>query len=271
MGHNTQLEHHRLGEAVNRLLVIDDDPDMCTLVVHAAASAGIEARSATNFREFEASLGPDIGLIVIDLMMPEVDGIEVLRYLSDKKYSREIILISGYDKKVLNVAAQLAATLGLDVRASLQKPLHPRQLRDILTTRRDGKRDAASTGADRESPATSKRRRAIANDELIVHYQPQYHIKTERSPASRRWCAGSTRSRAAARGGVHRGVRNAGVIDELTWIVLKRARRPQAVERRDGPGPGVGEHVGPAAARLRFRAAARGDLRGTAAGPRISC
>jgi len=224
MGHNAQIEREHLGKAVNRLLVIDDDPDMCALVVHAASSAGIEARSSTNFREFEAGLGPDIGLIVIDLMMPEIDGIEVLRYLSDRKYSHEIILISGYDKKVLNVAAQLAATLGLDVRASLQKPLNPRQLRDVLTTRRDGKRQSSSSAADSESLGDADSvRRAIANDELIVHYQPQFHIRTRELAgfeALVRWQHPVKGLLPAA--AFIEAFETAGVIDELTWIVLKR-------------------------------------------------
>jgi EAL domain-containing protein (putative c-di-GMP-specific phosphodiesterase class I)/FixJ family two-component response regulator len=224
MGHGAQLEHDLLGKAVNRLLVIDDDPDMCALVVHAAGSAGVEARSATSFKEFQAALGPDIGVIVIDLMMPEVDGIEVLRYLSDEKYSREIILISGYDKKVLNVAAQLATTLGLDVRASLQKPLNARQLRDVLKTRRDGKRHASSSEADGESLGDVESvRRAIANDELIVHYQPQFHIRTRELAgfeALVRW-------RHPAKGLLPAAAfidafETAGMIDDLTWIVLKR-------------------------------------------------
>jgi EAL domain-containing protein (putative c-di-GMP-specific phosphodiesterase class I) len=218
------VEHSPRTKAANRLLVIDDDPDMCALVVHAASSAGIEARSSTNFAEFQASLGPDIGLIVIDLMMPEVDGIEVLRYLSDRKYSREIVLISGYDKKVLNVAAQLAATLSLDVRASLQKPLNLRQLRDVLTARRDGKRNAASIGTESESLRDVQSvRRAIANDELIVHYQPQYHIKTRALAgyeALVRW-QHPVRGLLPAAAFIE-AFETAGVIDQLTWIVLKR-------------------------------------------------
>jgi EAL domain-containing protein (putative c-di-GMP-specific phosphodiesterase class I) len=224
MGHIAQIEHEHLGKAVNRLLVIDDDPDMCALVVHAASSAGIEARSSTNFKEFQANLGPDIGLIVLDLMMPEVDGIEVLRYLGDKKYSREIVLISGYDKKVLNVAAQLAGTLGLDVRASLQKPLSPRMLRDVLMTRRDGKRHAANSAADSESHGDEDSiRRAIANDELTVHYQPQYHIRTRALAgfeALARWQHPVKGLLPAA--AFIEAFENAGVIDELTWIVLRR-------------------------------------------------
>ncbi|HSA90698.1 MAG TPA: EAL domain-containing response regulator [Burkholderiales bacterium] len=224
MGHVAQIEHEHLDNAVSRLLVIDDDPDMCALVVHAAASAGVEARSATHFKEFQASLGPDIGVIVIDLMMPEVDGIEVLRYLSEQKYTREIVLISGYDKKVLNVAAQLATTLGLDVRASLQKPLNPRQLRDVLATRRDGKRHASSAAAGGESLGDQDSvHRAIANDELIVHYQPQFHIRTRELAgfeALVRWQHPAKGLLPAA--AFIEAFEAAGVIDELTWIVLKR-------------------------------------------------
>jgi EAL domain-containing protein (putative c-di-GMP-specific phosphodiesterase class I) len=224
MGHIAQIEHEHLGNAVSRLLVIDDDPDMCALVVHAASSAGVEARSATNFKEFQASLGPDIGVIVIDLMMPEVDGIEVLRYLSERKYAREIIVISGYDKKVLNVAAQLATTLGLDVRASLQKPLNPRQLRDVLATRRDGRRRAASTGAEAQSLSDlDSVHRAIANDELIVHYQPQFHIRTRELAgfeALVRWQHPVKGLLPAA--AFIEAFETAGVIDKLTWIVLRR-------------------------------------------------
>jgi CheY-like chemotaxis protein len=116
---------------------------------------------------------------VIDLMMPEVDGIEVLRYLGDRNFPAEIILISGYDKKVLNVAAQLATTLGLDVRASLEKPLNLAQLCDVLARRADSRRNSSSSGIDKASAADLESvRRAITNDELLVHYQPQFRIKT---------------------------------------------------------------------------------------------
>lgn len=97
---------------------------MCALITRAAASVGYAATSATEFAFFKASLRPETSVVVLDLMKPGVDGIQVLRYLSDQNCVSDVILISGYDKKVLKVAEQLAKTLGLNVRASIQKPIN---------------------------------------------------------------------------------------------------------------------------------------------------
>jgi len=212
-------------------LVIDDDPDMCALVVHAATSIGLEATACTDFEQFKANLKPDTGVVVIDLMMPDVDGIEVLRYLGDRNFPAEIILISGYDKKVLNVAAQLATTLGLDVRASLEKPLNLAQLRDVLARRTDSRRNSSSSVIDRASAADLESvQRAITNDELIVHYQPQFRIKTRALAgyeALVRWRHPVIGLLPAAV--FIEAFEAAGLIEELTWTVFRKvlADRPR--------------------------------------------
>jgi len=204
--------------------VLDDDPDMCALVAHTAGAAGYEAKSAINFEQFKGALTPDTALVVLDLMMPEVDGIQVLRYLGERSCRSEIVLISGYDKKVLKVAAQLAHTLGLDVRASLQKPFKPDDLRDILAKRGEAKRAAPSSPAhsagwaDRDSL-----RRAIDGDELLVYYQPQIHIKTRELAgleALVRW-RHPTKGLLPAAAFIDQ-FESAGLIDELTWLVIKK-------------------------------------------------
>jgi len=209
---------------VKRLLVIDDDPDMCALVAQTATSVGLQATASTTFEQFKAGLTPDTGVVVIDLMMPEVDGIEVLRYLSERSYSAEIVLISGYDKKVLNVAAQLGATLGLDVRASLQKPLNVGQLRDILAKRGDGKRESPGGVAARASGfELDSVRQAITNDELIVHYQPQFHIKTRTLAgfeALVRWQHPALGLLPAA--AFIQAFEATELIEDLTWVVFKK-------------------------------------------------
>jgi EAL domain-containing protein (putative c-di-GMP-specific phosphodiesterase class I) len=209
---------------MNGLLVIDDDPDMCALVSRIARTAGLEPRAATRFSDFKAALSDQIGVVVIDLQMPEVDGVEVLRYLAARKFAAEVVLISGYDKKVLSVAAQLGASLGLDVRASLQKPLDTGQLREVLARRRDGDRPAGATVAQPAGGAElASLKQAIARDELLVHYQPKLHVRTGALAgfeALVRWQHPSLGLLPAA--AFVQAFEASGLIEELTWVVLRR-------------------------------------------------
>ena len=209
---------------MQRLLVIDDDPDMCALVAHAATSAGLEATSSTDFEQFKAGLTADTDLVVIDLMMPKVDGIEVIRYLSDRHHRAEIVLISGFDKKVLNVASQLATTLGLDVRASLQKPVNHGQLRDVFAKRGDARRQARAALADSTSGNDEESLRlALARDELVVHYQPQFRVKDRALAgfeALVRWQNPALGLLPAA--AFIEAFEASGLIEDLTFVVLRK-------------------------------------------------
>jgi EAL domain-containing protein (putative c-di-GMP-specific phosphodiesterase class I)/FixJ family two-component response regulator len=212
------------GGALNKLIVLDDDSDMCAFVAHAAVSAGFEATSSTNFEQFKTGLAPDTSVVVLDLMMPEVDGIQVLRYLSEQSYSSGIILISGYDRKVLKVAAHLAASLGLNVRASIQKPFKSSELRDVLAKSGEVRRPSRSGASDSaDLTNVEELRQAIARDQLLVYYQPQFHIKT-------RTLAGLealVRWRHPVRGllpaaAFIEAFETSGLIDELTWLVVRK-------------------------------------------------
>lgn len=209
---------------MKRLLVLDDDPDMCALVVSAATSAGYQATSSTDFDGFAASLTRDTNVVVLDLMMPEVDGIQVLRYLSSQNYASDIVLISGYDKKVLKVAGQLAEALGLKLRASVQKPVTLKSLQEILS-KRDDTKQPSQTGARGSDSSTDPEslRRAITDHQLFVHYQPQYHIKSRKlagTEALVRWQHPTMGVLPAA--AFIGAFETAGLIDELTWLVVKR-------------------------------------------------
>ncbi|HZM36066.1 MAG TPA: EAL domain-containing response regulator [Burkholderiales bacterium] len=206
---------------MNDLLVLDDDPDMCALIVHAASSVGLMAASATEFEAFRQKLAGGASVVVLDLMMPGIDGIQVLRYLGDQRYAAEVILISGYDKKVLNVAVQLAKSLGLSVRASLQKPLKMERLREVLA--RPAQR-RVSGSIDDSGPLNRKLiRRALNDDQLVVHYQPQFHIETRRLvgvEALVRWQ--HPRSSLLPASSFIQAFEKSGLIDELTLLVTRK-------------------------------------------------
>ena len=209
---------------MKQLLVIDDDPDMCALVVQAAASAGYGAASATDFEKFKAALTADTSMVVIDLHMPEVDGIQVLRYLSSQKYAADVILISGYDKKVLKVASGLAKALGLNIQAAIQKPIKLTTLQQLLARHCESEQSMPTAIAgggwawDREAL-----RQAITGGELRVWYQPRMSIRTRELSgveALVRWQHPSRGLLPAS--AFIEAFETAGLIDELSWVVFRK-------------------------------------------------
>src|ERR1700691_1057381 len=107
-----------------RLLIIDDEEDICDLIAEISERHGMEAKTlsnAENVREVLAGFTPDI--IMMDLMMPGTDGVELLRLLAEKAKNAKLCLISGSDARVLNSARRLGSAHGLDIIAALEKPL----------------------------------------------------------------------------------------------------------------------------------------------------
>src|SRR5690606_35859864 len=116
--------------------------------------------SAPALHAILASRHPDV--VVLDLQMPEMDGVETLRHLADTGSTASVVLVTGMDARTIAAAEQYAAVRGLVVGGALQKPFVPDDLLDVLTVIRDRRRPL--NGEDL--------RRAIANGELTVYYQP---------------------------------------------------------------------------------------------------
>lgn len=115
------------------LLVIDDEPDIGELVQKHALRIGYQVTVTNSADEFLRSLShnkPDV--IVMDMVMPGVDGIELLNSLARSKAKSLIILISGYNGKYLTPAEHLGRANGLKMVGTLEKPFRLLELRKLL-------------------------------------------------------------------------------------------------------------------------------------------
>lgn len=116
-----------------RLLAIDDDPEVCEFLADAAGPLGFNVKAISDpqklddiYRTFQPAV------IILDLVMPERDGIQILRFLAAEGCESRIALMSGYDQPMVRRAASLGEALGLKLTESLTKPIRLAELRSVL-------------------------------------------------------------------------------------------------------------------------------------------
>lgn len=91
-----------------KLLVVDDDPSICESLRMIGESCGYKVTTVLSgeaFREQYTAETPDI--ITLDLNLGKSDGIELLRWLANNSSKVKIIVISGYDEKVIHSTMML--------------------------------------------------------------------------------------------------------------------------------------------------------------------
>lgn len=116
-----------------RLLLIDDEPALADFLAAAARECGFEpaiARDEPDFRRRFAEARPDI--VALDLGMPGTDGVEFLRFLSGQDYREPVIIISGFDRRVLESAFRLGEALGLHMAGPIEKPARLEEVEALL-------------------------------------------------------------------------------------------------------------------------------------------
>ncbi|MCH8091030.1 MAG: response regulator [Proteobacteria bacterium] len=116
-----------------RLLIVDDDTEVCAVIGDIAEEQGYEVTTTHSGAEFMARyLESHPHRIVLDLALPDHDGMELLKFLADRKCAADIILISSHGELMLDQAMKLGGIHGLNMRRMLPKPFSLDDLKAAL-------------------------------------------------------------------------------------------------------------------------------------------
>lgn len=165
-----------------KVLVIDDEAFMRKLIAVQLRSMGCRAvlchESGKEALNALAQDDCDINLIICDLQMPGMDGIEVIRRLGALGYGGALILASGEGVRTVQMAEKLANAHTLKVLGALQKPIQPDQLRSLLVKLGLGAVTVTDKAKTTRQMSPADLAQAMQDGQLRNHYQPKVCMRT---------------------------------------------------------------------------------------------
>ena len=126
-----------MGETRRRILVVDDDQDDLKMISMILEPEGYEVVVAENgVQALEKVESDDPDLILLDVMMPELDGFAACDKLKSSPESRgiPIVLLTGVAKQITKTKYQIDGVLRAQAEEYLEKPVDPEELLRVVAS-----------------------------------------------------------------------------------------------------------------------------------------
>jgi EAL domain-containing protein (putative c-di-GMP-specific phosphodiesterase class I) len=162
------------------ILIVDDDPFMLGMqakMLHAMGCPGVvTAGSAEAALALLAAGRRPVQVIICDLNMPGIDGIEFLQRVAATTYDGQVILQSGEGARTIHSVQKLLGRGRLTVLGAIEKPISRSALRGLLELWKPAalpmSEKAALSFSDAELQDATRR------GEWVLHYQPKVDLRT---------------------------------------------------------------------------------------------
>jgi CheY-like chemotaxis protein len=115
-----------------KVLVIDDEEAFCLLMTRMISKLGYKVMTSNQAKSVHLNEMTESDIIFIDMMMPEMDGIQVLDVLSSHQIKSSIVLMSGAENELLTTAEAIAKRSDLHLIGVLNKPFREGDVHAIL-------------------------------------------------------------------------------------------------------------------------------------------
>ena len=223
------------------ILVVEDEPSVAAFVSRVCRALNLRVQIFSMLAELErVDQVADDDIVLLDLGLHDSNGIDVLRWLAERRCAAPSVLMSGQDDRLLHTVQRLGRSFGLNVVGILQKPFTLADLRKMLQS-------APAAAASRKPERTSLAEelyRGIVGGELTLHYQPKLRL----SPELVVGCEALVRWQHPERGLLPPAefltlAERDGLMGSLTHRVMSEALDQLAAWRRDGVDLNVAVNV----------------------------
>lgn len=157
-------------------LVMDDQADICRLVVHQLEQIGLSATGVCTKPELVAALEqahPD--LLLLDLSLGESDAIEIFQILSERRFEGWAVLMSGHGVPLLEHARRIGERSGIVIGGVLRKPFRRQDLQALLAGMPSPVRSSETVAPADDDPTLLQT--ALDRNWLEFWYQPKISLK----------------------------------------------------------------------------------------------
>jgi len=162
------------------IMIVDDEPSILDLTQRHLEKMGycnitpcLDGQSA--MEKYQENTNT-FDIIISDLNMPEMNGVEFLRHLSEEGYCGGIILLSGEDQRILEVAKDLAKARNLNVIGYISKPFKREALELLLS--HYSPQDPKISALLLDTISEEELRTGMDGDELLIVYQAKTKLDT---------------------------------------------------------------------------------------------
>lgn len=115
--------------------IVDDNEGFCRLITRVAREMGVSIRTFGNGSEAREALSCDVerpALLILDILMPEMDGIELISSLTKVEIACPVVFMTGGHEVLAEAAAVMAREKGIEVHGMVKKPVSVGALKEIM-------------------------------------------------------------------------------------------------------------------------------------------
>ena len=164
------------------ILVVEDDDFQRGMLVKMLSFFGILSIADVGdgkqaLEKIRGENAKPVDIVICDLNMPQMDGLEFLRHLGQEKHNIAIIIVSGLSSKLLSSAGMMAEMYGIKLLGAIEKPISAAQLKTLLSTFERTENVLSQTIAT-TSFTLEEILQGIKNKQFEPYFQPKVDFKS---------------------------------------------------------------------------------------------